>query len=266
MTDSKVFKITEGTNGKFKIKYIPLFGKKDDTYILAALKKINYKFSKEIILNAKQYIEHIIKDKKININYDYFNKFIQESIEKTETAKMAFNKEKIESYHNWLDAAQNAFTICIYYTKVYLMYIIIVDTYMDIAPKFIERTRILRNILVFLLTPVDNTTRLIKKIVDNITYTANELQLVENQQPVENQEQNDPLQIVKDNNDNYHGIPYGEHNVPLEVIKNDIDINDINDRNITTKVDEIVAEVEEIITKVKKRIDAPTNATDLSSK
>ena len=179
---------------------------------------------------------------------------------------MAFNKEKIESYHNWLDAAQNAFTICIYYTKVYLMYIIIVDTYMDIAPKFIERARILRDILVFLLTPVDNTTGLIRKILDNITYTANELRRVENQKPVENQEQNDPLQIVKDNNDNYHGIPYGEHNVPLEVIKNDIDINDINNRNITTKVDEIVAEVEEIITKVKKRIDAPTNATDLSSK
>ena len=264
MTDSKVFEITEGTNEKFKIKYIQ-YGKKDDMYVLA-LKKINYKFSKEIILNAKQYIEHIIKGKQININYDYFNKFIQESIEKTETAKMAFNKEKIESYHNWLDAAQNAFTICIYYTKVYLMYIIIVDTYMDIAPKFIERTRILRNILVFLLTPVDNTTGLIRKILDNITYTANELRRVENQKPVENQEQNDPLQIVKDNNDNYHGIPYEEHNVPLEVIKNNIDINDINDRNITTKVDEIVAEVEEIITKVKKRIDAPTNATDLSSK
>ena len=44
MTDSKVFEITEGTNEKFKIKYIQ-YGKKDDMYVLA-LKKIKYEFSK----------------------------------------------------------------------------------------------------------------------------------------------------------------------------------------------------------------------------
>ena len=48
MTDSKVFQITEGINGKFEIKYIQ-FGKKDETEPLkAVVTSINNKLKLQV--------------------------------------------------------------------------------------------------------------------------------------------------------------------------------------------------------------------------
>jgi len=144
---------------------------------ILALKQINYTFSKEIILDAKKYIERIIKGGKISINYNYFNNIIQEYIEKRENAKNVFNTNKNpDSYYDWLNAAQEAFTICIFKTKVYLMYLILVDIAINREQNVAKNK--LKDTLSYLLTP--DTDALIQIVSDNITNAANELQLAEN--------------------------------------------------------------------------------------
>jgi len=143
---------------------------------ILALKQINYTFSKEIILDAKKYIEGIIKGGKINIDYNYFNNIIQEYIEKRENAKKVFNTDKNpDSYYDWLNAAQEAFTICIFNTKVYLMYLILVDIAINREQNASKNK--LKDTLSYLLTP--NTDALIQIVSDNITNAANELQLAD---------------------------------------------------------------------------------------
>jgi hypothetical protein len=144
---------------------------------ILALKQINYTFSKEIILDAKKYIERIIKGGKISINYNYFNNIIQEYIEKRENAKNVFNTNKNpDSYYDWLNAAQEAFTICIFKTKVYLMYLILVNIAINREQNVAKNK--LKDTLSYLLTP--DTDALIQIVSDNITNAANELQLAEN--------------------------------------------------------------------------------------
>jgi len=144
---------------------------------ILALKQINYTFSKEIILDAKQYIERIIKGGKINIDYNYFNNIIQEYIEKREYAKNVFNANKNrESYYDWLNAAQEAFTICIFKTKVYLMYLILVDIAINREQNVAKNK--LKDTLSYLLT--SDTDALIQMVSNNITNAANELELAEN--------------------------------------------------------------------------------------
>jgi len=143
---------------------------------ILALKQINYTFSKEIILDAKKYIEGIIKGGKINIDYNYLNNIIQEYIEKRENAKNVFNTNKNpDSYYDWLNAAQEAFTICIFNTKVYLMYLILVD--IAINREHVTKNK-LKDTLSYLLTP--DTDALIQIVSDNITNAANELADAEN--------------------------------------------------------------------------------------
>jgi hypothetical protein len=144
---------------------------------ILALKQINYTFSKEIILDAKKYIEGIIKGGKINIDYNYFNNIIQEYIEKRENAKNVFNTNKNpDSYYDWLNAAQEAFTICIFNTKVYLMYLILVDIAINREQNVTKNK--LKDTLSYLLTP--DTDTLIQIVSDNITNAANELADAEN--------------------------------------------------------------------------------------
>lgn len=144
---------------------------------ILALKQINFTFSKEIILDAKKYIEGIIKGGKINIDYNYFNNIIQEYIEKRENAKKVFNTDKNpDSYYDWLNAAQEAFTICIFNTKVYLMYLILVDIAINREQNASKNK--LKDTLSYLLT--SDTDALIQMVSDNITNAANELELAEN--------------------------------------------------------------------------------------
>ena len=144
---------------------------------ILALKQINFTFSKEIILDAKKYIEGIIKGGKINIDYNYFNNIIQEYIEKRENAKKVFNTDKNpDSYYDWLNAAQEAFTICIFNTKVYLMYLILVDIAINREQNIAKNK--LKDTLSYLLT--SDTDALIQMVSDNITNAANELELAEN--------------------------------------------------------------------------------------